>query len=219
MNSNKPFNIKPLWLKALRLAVHRAMLSFALFSAAFATCKPIVVGQTFMAGSDDPTDGSTSWSLTSHGISEKLFTVDRDGDIVPQVAKEVNKVSEDPDVWEVTLKSGYKFSDGTAVDAEHVAKCLTELNTVNDAAKSTLGAMTVTAEGGKVRIESERSTHVMDAVLAEWVFAIYYKNSDGDYVFTGPYAVENWVDGDHIGLVPNKHYPRANERPRVTVCP
>ena len=53
----------------------------------------VVVGQTFMAGAIDPTSGSTGWALTSHGISEKLFTVDKDGNIVGQVADSV-----DPDM-------------------------------------------------------------------------------------------------------------------------
>ena len=71
------------------------------------------MGQTFLAGSTDPTKGSTPWSLTSHGVSEKLFTVDQDDNIIGQVAKSVSKVS--ALVWEVVLKPGYKFSDGTAV--------------------------------------------------------------------------------------------------------
>ena len=62
----------------------------------------VVVGQTFMAGAIDPTSGSTGWALTSHGISEKLFTVDKDGNIVGQVADSVERVSDN--VWEVTLK-------------------------------------------------------------------------------------------------------------------
>lgn len=52
----------------------------------------IVVGQTFMAGAIDPTSGSTGWALTSHGISEKLFTVDKDGEIVGQVAESVERI-------------------------------------------------------------------------------------------------------------------------------
>jgi len=59
----------------------------------------VVVGQTFMAGAIDPTSGSTGWALTSHGISEKLFTVDKDGEIVGQVAESVERVSDN--VWEV----------------------------------------------------------------------------------------------------------------------
>ena len=96
---------------------------------------PVVVGQTFLASTIDPgCDCSAPWALTSHGISEKLFTVDADGNIVGQVAQSVAKISDL--VWEVTLKSGYKFSDGTSVSAELVAAGLTELNTANSAART-----------------------------------------------------------------------------------
>ena len=127
---------------------------------------PVVVGQTFMAGSIDPTSGSTAWALTSHGVSEKLFTVDDDGNIVGQVAQSASQVSDL--VWDITLKADYKFSDGSVVDAAAVASCLSELNSVNSAAQASVGTMTVTASSDSVvRIESERATHVMDAVLAE----------------------------------------------------
>lgn len=179
----------------------------------------IVVGQTFLADSTDPRTGSTAWSLTSHGISEKLFTVDEEGDIVGQVAKSVSKVSEK--VWQVKLKAGYKFSDGTSVTPQHVADCLNELNKVNDNAKASLGTMTVTPITSDstdllVNIESETATHVMDAVLAEWVFVVYLKDSEGNFVFTGPYAVKSFSDSK-IDLKPNTHYPQADERPMVTI--
>ncbi len=68
---------------------------------------------------------------------------------------------------------------------------------------ASVGTMTVTAPSdGVVRIETERATHVMDAVLAEWVFTVYKKDGD-DFVFTGPYAVDAFVGGGHIDLVPN----------------
>ena len=54
----------------------------------------VIVGQTFMVGAIDPLDGSNGWSLTSHGISENLFTVNEDGEIVGQVAESVTWVSE-----------------------------------------------------------------------------------------------------------------------------
>ena len=90
--------------------------------------------------------------------------------------------------WDVTLKPDVKFADGTPVTAEHVADCLNELNEKNDSAQSSLGKLTATPLGEldgaavvgldanssddtkkalTVRIESERPTHVMDAVLAE----------------------------------------------------
>lgn len=182
---------------------------------------PVVVGQTFLAGGLDPTVGSTAWALTSHGISEKLFTVDKDGEIVGQVAESVSKVSEN--VWEVMLKPDYKFSNGMPVTAQSVATCLQELNTKNSDAQSTLGQMTVTALGGglggglKVRIESERPTHVMMTVLAEWVFVVYLKDSSsGTYVFTGPYKVDTF-SSVLVRLTPNTHYPQASQRPLLMI--
>ena len=176
----------------------------------------VVVGQTFLARGMDPTDGSNSWSLVSHGVAEKLFTVDKNDEIVPQIAESVEKISDL--VWEVTIKEGYKFSDGSPVDASHVAESLNDLNAKNSNAQSSLGTMTVTVVGDlKVQIESERSTHVMDAVLAEWVFAIFTKDANGVFLFTGPYAIETF-GGEAFELVPNRYYDIDSlKRPLITL--
>uniref|UniRef100_A0A7S4JSI8 Solute-binding protein family 5 domain-containing protein n=1 Tax=Odontella aurita TaxID=265563 RepID=A0A7S4JSI8_9STRA len=190
--------------------------SLGLVSAALSHTDPVLVGQTFLAGSTDPTEGSTPWALTSHGVSEKLFTVNKHGDIVPQIAVGVVKISDL--VWEVTLKRGYKFSNGIPVDPQTVADSLMELNAKNDSAQSSLGSITATPQGDmKVRIESERPTHVMDAVLAEWVFVIFTKDSLGNFVFTGPYIIENYAS-DHIDLAPNRYYDdQSLKRPMIEI--
>jgi len=184
---------------------------------------PVIVGQTFMAGSADPTVGSTGWSLTSHGIAEKLFTVDEDGNIVGQVAESVQKLN--TDTWQVNLKCDYKFSDGTLVTAEHVATALTRLNAENSGASASLGDMTVTALGDfQVNIQSERATPVMAAVLAEWPFVIFL-NRGSEFIFTGPYKIETIWENDpendeengQIVMAPNEHYPRASERSHLTI--
>ncbi|CAE7239573.1 nikA [Symbiodinium natans] len=176
---------------------------------------PLIVGKTFMAGSTDPTSGSTAWALTSHGISEKLFTVDDTGSIVPQVGQSVSKV--DTFTWDVTLKSDYKFSDGTAVTAQHVADCLGEMNRLSSNAQASLGTMTLTArDASTVRIVSDRATPVMDAVLAEWPFVVYVVKN-GQRYFTGPYLVAHFAANNHINLVPNTYYPRAAERPTLEI--
>ena len=54
----------------------------------------VIVGTSSMVSAIDPTPGSNGWSLTSHGISENLFTVNEDGEIVGQVAESVTWVSE-----------------------------------------------------------------------------------------------------------------------------
>lgn len=191
---------------------------------------PVVVGQTFLARSQDPTDGSAPWALTSHGVAEKLFTVNEKDEIVPQVAASVNKVDglsfevqpgeDTPVVWDLKLKPGYKFSDGTEVNAERVANALMELNKENDNAKSSLGTIVATPRDNlTVRIESEIQTHIMDAVLAEWVFAVYYKDADENFVYTGPYLIEHFVVDDEIDLRPNPNYidGKSLERPLIHV--
>ena len=128
----------------------------------------------------------------------------------------VEKLGEEPIIWEVKLKPSYKFSDGTPVTAEHVASCLTELNEKNSAASSSLGKMTVTpVDELTLRIESERSTHVMDAVLAEWVFAIYKKDDADNFVYTGPYKIDEFAKGN-IELSPNQYYDSQSlQRPMI----
>jgi ABC-type transport system substrate-binding protein len=156
----------------------------------------------------DPTEGNAPWVLTSHDGAEKLVTVNKHDDIVGQVAESVSKISDF--VWQVTLKSGYKFSNGTEVNAQHVADCLSELNALNSNAHASLRNMTVTASGDlTLKIESDRQTHVMDAVFAEWVFVIYMKGADnGNVLYTGPFVIET-LDEDQIDLVPNTYYPET----------
>lgn len=190
-------------------------LSFGFAAAAMGPNDPVVLGQTFVAGSMDPTQGSSGWALTSHGVAKKLFTVNQDGNIVGQVGRSVAKLSEF--VWEVTLKSDYKFSDGTPVTAENVAICLAEPNEKNPNAQSSLGAMTVAATGElTLTIQSERATHIMESVLAEWAFVVYLKDEQGNFLFTGPYAIESFAS-EQIELVPNEEYPRAEERPDLKI--
>lgn len=192
-----------------------AILSFGLVYADVGNDDPIVVGLTFLAESTDPTQGSTAWALTSHGIAEKLFTVDKYGDIVGQLATSVEKVSDF--VWDVTLQPGSMFSDGTPVSADAVVFCLMEQNGKNENAQSSLGNMTVTAvDDVTVRIESEHETHAMDAVLAEWAFVVYTKDPGGNFVFTGPFVMAS-VDVKQMQLVPNEHYPGATQRPNVVI--
>ena len=78
-------------------------------------------------------------------------------EIVPQVAESVGKVEglvhevqpgeeEAPIVWDVKLKEGYMFSDGTEVTAQRVADALMEQNAKNLNARASLGKITATPQ-------------------------------------------------------------------------
>lgn len=183
--------------------------------AAVISATPIKVGQTFMAKGLDPTFQSTPWSLVSHGIAEKLFTVNKNGEVVPQLAQSVTKI--DQFTWQVTLTTGYKFSDGTAVTADHVVNALTTQNTQNSYGNDALGVMTVTkVDATKIQVVSTIPHPAMDAALANWVFVIFLKTS-GSYLYTGPFAVEQFTKDDQIDLIPNTHYPQTLDRPDISI--
>ncbi|CAK0790031.1 unnamed protein product [Prorocentrum cordatum] len=160
-----------------------------------------------MASSLDPTDGSTPWSLVSHGIAEKLFTVDKMGQVVPQMAETVTRI--DTYTWTVTLAGGKTFSDGQAVLAEHVVTALTTQNAENPNGNDALGEMTVTkVNDSTIQIVSTIAHPAMDAALANWVFGgwrIFLKSGD-NYIYSGPYMVESMTPGDTIQLAPNAYY-------------
>ena len=64
--------------------------------------KPIVIGQTFVVGAIEPTVGGTPWSLTTHGLSETVFSVDKNGNLVSRYVEEVERV--DTLNWVLKLK-------------------------------------------------------------------------------------------------------------------
>jgi len=192
------------------LATRLALLSFL----GAARAESLVVGMTKMATSENATfDQSNSWELIKIGVAEKLFTLDENGEVVPQIAE---SISGDGKAWEVTIKKDYKYSDGSVVTAADVATCLTAMQ-ASLAASSSVSGMTFVADGDtKVKITSEDSTHIMSTILAEWSFPIF-KVSGTDSLYTGPYKIKHLEPGDHMDLEPNTHYADADKRPTIEV--
>jgi peptide/nickel transport system substrate-binding protein len=173
----------------------------------------VTVGQTFIAGGLDPAEGSAGWALVSHGIAEQLFTVSREGLVVPRLAVSAERTGDL--TWTVTLAEGRRFSDGAPVTAEAVAAALNRTGEANPAARASAGRLTATATGPlTLTIQTERPTPVLPSILAEWAMPIY-RLTDAGPVFTGPYAVAAFEAGARMHLVPNPHYPRAEERPEI----
>ena len=178
------------------------------------------VGQTFMANHEDPAVGTAGWSLVSHGIGEKLFSVDDQGQLIPHLASSIVRIS--PDTWEVTLAPSRHFSDGSPVTAADVVYSLGRTNGMLPQARSSVGTMTLSAQSElKVSIKTQINTPVMASVLAENPFVVY-KNLPtaplNRQVFTGPYAVKDHnATSGILNLVPNTHYPNANQRVPIMI--
>ena len=182
------------------------LVALPLLLAAAGQVPNMTIGQTFLAGNDDPGQGSTGWALVSHGVGEKLFTVDSDDKLVPQLATTAVRTS--TNLWTITLAPNRFFSDGSPVTAADVAASLGRTNELNNAAQSSCGEMTFTAleDGLTLTIATTIATPVMVSVLAEWAFVVYKTLSGGSRIFTGPYAIDSLTETELIGS-PNKYYP------------
>ena len=169
----------------------------------------VTVGKTFLATSLDPADGSAGWALTSHGVGQNLFSVDREGRLVPVLAEAVEP---DGAGWVVTLRTDRRFSDGSPVTPGDVAASLGRTSAENPAARATGGALTFTVlDDRHLRIDTERPVPVMASLLAEWPMVVYRVTETGP-VFTGPFQVDAFDSGVEMTLSPNPHYDDEAER-------
>lgn len=178
----------------------------------------IVIGNTKVIDTIDPVhNGSNAWSLTADGVSETVFMQDKDGNLVSHFVDSIEQ--KDDLTWEIKLKSGVKFSDGTDVDAQAFCDSMNSIMQNNEMASSSAGMITFTAnDDSTVTLTTERETTVMPSVLCEYNMVVCKDNGDSNYVFTGPYVIDNMDPGVELDLVPNQYYDdRASERSNVVI--
>lgn len=178
----------------------------------------IVIGNTSIIDTVDPVhNGSNAWSLTADGVSETVFMQDKDGNLVSRFVDSIEQ--KDDLTWEIKLKSGVKFSDGTDVDAQAFCDSMNSIMQNNEMASSSAGMITFTAtDDATVTLTTERETTVMPSVLCEYNMVVCKNNGDSSYVFTGPYVIDSMDPGVELDLVPNEYYDdRAADRSNVVI--
>jgi peptide/nickel transport system substrate-binding protein len=175
------------------------------------------VGATFITSGVDPAKGSNGWALTSHGVGENLFTVDKDGKLVPELAEKAERTGDL--TWTVTLKAGRKFSDGTPVTAAALAAGFERTFTNNKAALATGGKLSFTAAGNLgLTVTTEKPVPLIQALFAEWPLIAYKPAAEeGKAIFSGPYEIANFKVDAAIELKPNAHFEEASRRAPVTL--
>lgn len=180
-----------------------------------ADVRPVVVGQGFLADSLDPANGSAGWAWQSHGVAETLFTVDRQGRAVPNLAQSVRRDGDGR--WRVVLKPALVFADGAPLDAAAVKAALERTLAANPRARAQTGALAMeVASATELVMAPERRIPAMEPVLAEFPLVIYRVEGER-FVFTGPYRVVEYRRGELVRLEPNPNYRVRSDRPPVTI--
>lgn len=176
--------------------------------------EPLRVGATFITSGTDPAKGSNGWALVSHGVGENLFSVDKEGKLVPELAQTAERIGDL--VWEMKLQPGRMFSDGSPVTAEALAAGFRNTLAHNKAALATGGMLTFEATDDLIlRVTTERPVPFIQALFAEWPLIAYKPTDDGNAVFTGPYQISEFQTDAAIRLEPNPNFSGANTRSPV----
>lgn len=189
--------------------------AIALFAGSPASsAEPLHVGATYITSGLDPAKGSNGWALVSHGVGENLFTVDKDGRLVPALAEKAERTGDL--TWSVTLKPGRTFSDGAPVTAAALAIGFEHTFATNKAALASGGKLTFAAEGDlTLKITTEKPVAFLQALFAEWPLIAYTLAEDGSAVFTGPYRIADFKADTALALEPNAHFAGADARSPV----
>jgi peptide/nickel transport system substrate-binding protein len=190
-----------------------AVLALAPFAVSAQT-RPLVVGQGFLTDSLDPAQGVAAWALQSHGVAETLFTVDRQGRVVPHLAESVRR---DGEAFVIRLKPDLKFSDGSALDSGALKASLERSTRENPRARAQTGALALEVlDARELRAKTERPVAAIESVLAEFPLAIHRFDGTAAHM-TGPFRAVEFRRGETLRLEPNPHYREAGNRPSVII--
>jgi len=193
----------------------------------------IIVGAfAFMGGShdDDPThltvaahsniaepeagfNPLTGWGCGHQNynplIQSCLFKTDKNGDIVPDLAKDYS-ISSDGKTWTVHVRDDVKFSDNSTFDAEDVAFTFnTAKETESDLDLTNIKDVKATdAKTVEFTLEEPRSTFIYDLRYVGIVPSDSYDNNTyGEQpIGTGPYVLDHWDKGQQAIFKVNDNY-------------
>jgi len=190
-------------------------------SLATAAQEPLRVGSNFLASgldpsSLDPTKGSNGWALVSYGVGENLYTIDKDGQLVPELAIDAKR--DDELNWTITLKPNHFFADGTPVTAAALAAGFANTMEKTPIASSTGGILTFAAvDELTLRVTTQKPVPLIQALFAEWPMIAYKLTENGEAVYTGPYKVVDFKADSHLELAANEYFEGAQNRSPVII--
>ncbi|MFB4420825.1 ABC transporter substrate-binding protein [Streptomyces sp. QL37] len=171
----------------------------------------------------DPTLAQTLVGRTVFAsMCEKLFDIDEDGTVVPQLASSLPTTSADGRTVTFQVRPGVKFSDGTRLDADAVVTSLLRHRDLPGSARATELAPVSKAEATgplTVRLTLDHPYVPLTGVLADRAGMVmsptalekYGKNFTNHPSCVGPFRFVERVGGDRIVLEKDTNYYDADQ--------
>jgi peptide/nickel transport system substrate-binding protein len=151
--------------------------------------------------------------------SDPLLRMAKDGTVGPALATKWGYVGKGNKTFELTLRHGVKFSDGTPLDAAAVKSWLEYFEQAKNSYVALMGKIDSieTPDDSTVRINLAQANPIVPQLLTNhfsWgsvqspTALKNPKSLDAKPVGAGPYALDSGqsVTGDHYTYVPNKYY-------------
>ena len=188
----------------------------------YAQQKPIYGGSLVIAQGVEPPglDPTTATStaiprVVYSNVLEGLVKIDRDGKIVPALARET-RISKDGKEYTFILKKGVTFHDGKAFDAEDVKFTFERVKDPKTAVphpeyyKDIDSIHGVDSHTVKFKLKNANSMFLFNLARGDSVIVnkLYADRLKTEPVGTGPFKFVEWARGDHISLIKFDGYHR-----------
>lgn len=157
----------------------------------------------------DPAYKWTGWYVRKAGIYETLFKYNNEMELTPELATGHTRVSDT--IWEVQLREGVKFHDGTPFNADAVVYSIERVMDVSNSRSSEYDhiASITTAGDYTVRITTTEPYAPTIASLTDPLVSMVSPDAtdlDNDPVGTGPFMHDAHTFGTSLSVVRNPDY-------------
>ena len=168
----------------------------------------VTMGYTQFPANIDPVKEYNGWFTVRYGVGETLFKMDDQLQIQPWLATKGEQLSSLE--WEITIRQGVRFHDGSLITPQTVKESLEHLLASNQRAAGELMIEQITATDHTLRIKTKEPQPILLNLLADPYSTILHvgaKESTGkSVVATGPYQLTAFRPENGASLKAFGHY-------------
>lgn len=155
------------------------------------TATRMVFADTQSPTSMDPSDGWSSWYTSRYGITETLYTLDKNLSAQPLLVTDADAL--DDTTWVLTLRDNVTFQNGEKLTAQSVIDCWNYTMSKNARLNELLYIDSMAADGQTLTVKTKKPVPAFLSSLCEPITGIYYISGDTQSVEnpigTGPYKL------------------------------
>lgn len=171
--------------------------------------KHVNTALSYMEPGLDPSNGFYGWVTVRMGVTECLVKLSDNIEVEPLLATEIRNIDEL--TWEITIRDGVTFSNGTPVTAEAVKQCWERTLQLSNSAVDLSKISTMEPDGQTLTVKTSEPNGAFKNNLCEPVFSIYDASQNDDdinhsVIGTGPFQVTAFVPEQSAELAKNKNY-------------